>query len=114
MDYHLIEYQILQTKTISSVWQIVGRITREIMWVKGLSQGYHMPELPNKKTLIGQEKNFQQNRSYLNNKWINVNIGIVLNINMKGSCFSWCVHLLFQPLIKENQIRNNSIYKLIL
>ena len=36
MDYHLIEYQILQTKTISSVWQIVGRITKEIMGVKGL------------------------------------------------------------------------------
>ena len=84
------------------------------MWVKGLSQGYHMPELPDKKTSIRQEKNFVENRSYLNNKWIDVNIGIVLNVNMKGSCFSWCVHLLVQPLIKENRIRNNSIYKLIL
>ena len=38
VDYHLIQYQILQTKTISSVWQIVGRITKEIMRVKGLNQ----------------------------------------------------------------------------
>ena len=31
----MIKYQILQTKIISSVWQIVRRIAEEIMGVKG-------------------------------------------------------------------------------
>ena len=34
--FHLIKYQILQTKIISSVWQRVRRIAEEIMGVKGL------------------------------------------------------------------------------
>ena len=33
--FHLIKYQILQTKIISSVWQRVRRIAEEIMGVKG-------------------------------------------------------------------------------
>ena len=34
--YWLIEVQILQTNIIRSVWQTVGRITNEILGVKGL------------------------------------------------------------------------------
>ena len=37
VDYHLIQYQILQTKITSNVWQIVRRITKDIMGVKGLT-----------------------------------------------------------------------------
>ena len=35
-DYKLIQYQILQTNTIRIVWQIVRRITDEILEAKGL------------------------------------------------------------------------------
>ena len=37
VDYHLIQYQILQTKIISNVSQTVRRITKDIMGVKGLT-----------------------------------------------------------------------------
>ena len=36
MDCHLIQYQILQSKMISNVWQKVRRITKETMRVKEL------------------------------------------------------------------------------
>ena len=35
-DYKLIQYQILWTNIIRIVWQPVGRITNEILEVKGL------------------------------------------------------------------------------
>ena len=35
-DYKLIQYQILQTNIIRTVWQTVRRITNEILGVKGL------------------------------------------------------------------------------
>ena len=35
-DYKLIQYQILQTNIIKTVWQTVKRITNEILGVKGL------------------------------------------------------------------------------
>ena len=34
-DYKLIQYQILQTNITRTVWQIVRRITDEILGVKG-------------------------------------------------------------------------------
>ena len=34
-DYKLIQYQILQTNIIRTVWQTVRRITHEILGVKG-------------------------------------------------------------------------------
>ena len=36
-DYKLIQYQILQTNVMRTVWQTVRRITNEILGVKGLS-----------------------------------------------------------------------------
>ena len=36
-DYWLNQYQILQTNTTRTIWQIVRRISREIIGVKGLS-----------------------------------------------------------------------------
>ena len=35
-DYELIQYQILQTNIMRTVWQTVRRITDEILGVKGL------------------------------------------------------------------------------
>ena len=35
-DYKLIQYQILQIEIISILWQTVGRITNEMLGVKGL------------------------------------------------------------------------------
>ena len=36
-DYKLIQYQILQIEIMSILWQTVGRITYEILGIKGLS-----------------------------------------------------------------------------
>ena len=36
-DYEIIQYQILQTNITRTVWEIVRRITNEILGVKGLS-----------------------------------------------------------------------------
>ena len=36
-DYHLIQYQVLQSSIVRIVWQTVGRITNRILGVKGLS-----------------------------------------------------------------------------
>ena len=40
-DYQLIRYQILQIDIIRNVWQIVRRITREILGVKGLTNRFY-------------------------------------------------------------------------
>ena len=37
-DHKLIQYQILQTTIIRTVWETVRRITNEILVVKGLSR----------------------------------------------------------------------------
>ena len=42
-DYKLIQYQILQTNITRTVWQIVRRITYEILGIKGLKY-YFRPE----------------------------------------------------------------------
>ena len=44
MDYLLIQYQILHTYTIGIVWHTVGRITSEILGVKGLTHTYFFKE----------------------------------------------------------------------
>ena len=36
----MIQYQILRTNTLRVAWQTVGRITNEILKVKGLRLGY--------------------------------------------------------------------------
>ena len=45
-DYKLIQYQILQTNVMRTVWQTVRRITNEILGVKGLSNLFN-PLTPN-------------------------------------------------------------------
>lgn len=42
--------------------------------------------------------------NYLNNKGINIHIRVVLDINMKQSRFSRCVHFFVQPWIKGRHI----------
>ena len=42
-EYKLIQYQILQTNITRTVWQIVRRITNEILGIKGLKY-YFRPE----------------------------------------------------------------------
>ena len=37
-DYKIIQYQILQTNITRTVWEIVRRITNEILRVKGLNK----------------------------------------------------------------------------
>ena len=52
-NYKLIQYQILQIEIISILWQTVGRITNEILGVKGLILAdCHVHILPTVCTLL--------------------------------------------------------------
>ena len=42
-DYKLIQYEILQTNIIRTIWQTIKRITNEISGVKRLTDVRHIP-----------------------------------------------------------------------
>ena len=66
-DYHLTQYQILQTEIISNVWQTVWRITIELLLDCGSKRvKISVPQAP----LHGQDRNTYKSFIFISTVWV--------------------------------------------